>query len=29
MQEAFQQGAVEGFGEIEEEILPETHIDYR
>lgn len=27
LQEAFQQGAVEGFGETEEEILPESHID--
>lgn len=27
MQESFQQGAVEGFGEMEEEILPESHID--
>lgn len=27
MQEAFQQGAVNGFGEIKEEILPEGHID--
>lgn len=27
MQEAFQQGAVEAFGEMEEEILPLDHID--
>lgn len=27
MQEAFQQGAVDGFCELEEEILPESHID--
>ena len=27
MQEAFQQGAVDAFGETEEEILPEGHID--
>lgn len=27
IQEAFQQGAVDGFGEMEEEILPESHID--
>ena len=27
MQEAFQQGAVDGFGEMEAEILPESHID--
>ena len=27
MQEAFQQGAVDGFGEMEEKILPESHID--
>lgn len=27
MQEAFQQGAVEKFGDITEEILPESHID--
>lgn len=27
MQEAFQQGAVEEFGEMEKEILPESHID--
>lgn len=27
MQTAFQQGAADEFGEMEEEILPETHID--
>ena len=27
MQEAFQQGAIEGFGEMEEQILPESHIN--
>lgn len=27
MQAAFQHGAVEGFGEMEEEILPESHIN--
>lgn len=27
MQEAFQQGAVDGFGEMKEEILPDSHID--
>lgn len=27
MQAAFQQGAVDGFGEMEKEILPESHID--
>jgi len=27
MQESFQQGAIEGFGEMEEQILPESHID--
>lgn len=27
MQEAFQQGAINGFGEMDEEILPESHID--
>jgi len=27
MQVSFQQGAVDGFGEMEEEILPESHID--
>lgn len=27
MQEAFQQGAINGFGEMNEEILPESHID--
>lgn len=27
MQASFQQGAVEGFGEMAEEILPESHID--
>ena len=27
MQESFQQGAVEGFGEMDEQILPESHID--
>lgn len=28
MQEAFQQGAIEGFGKMDEEILPESHIDH-
>jgi len=27
MQEAFQQGAVDGFGEMDEQILPKSHID--
>jgi len=27
MQASFQQGAVDGFGEMDEEILPESHID--
>lgn len=27
MQAAFQQGAIDGFGEMKEEILPESHID--
>ncbi len=27
MRKAFQQGAIEGFGKMEKEILPESHID--
>ena len=27
MQASFQQGAIDGFGEMESEILPESHID--
>ncbi len=26
MQEAFQQGAIEGFGKMDEEVIPESHI---
>ena len=28
MQDAFQQGAVDGFGKMDEQILPESHIDH-
>ena len=28
MQDAFQQGAIDGFGKVDEQILPESHIDH-